>query len=317
MKVLQSYVRTLAKVLIALALVQSLVTVNATGSEEFQYDAIKTPLGRLVQFKHHRLHVHCIGSGDTTVLFEPGLGGSALEWVPIQEAISQRARACIYDRAGYAWSDPSPFPRNARYLAREARKLLQELELTESLVLVGHSYGGIIVRELAQQMGSSVAALVLIDSSHEDQFSRLEASGGKSIMPTGTNFVISPIEAPENLPNDIKRKIKAFSRMRKTYSATHAEMAEFRRSATQLKSARTTVDYPVTVVSRGLNLFTDTDSSVDRDAVWQELQNDLVSLSSDGRFVKAHTSGHHVHSDDPALIVGILDGLIDEIKKGR
>jgi len=270
MKVLLNCGRTLFFVWLALASVLA-VPVTAASGDEFQYDSIKTPPGELVQFERYRMHVHCVGEGDTTVLFEPGLGGSALEWIPIQEKVSKRA----------------------------------------------HSYGGIIVRELAQLQGVSVAAMVLLDTSHEDQFTRLESSGSKNLLPTGTNFVISPIDAPENLPEDIKRQIKAFSRMRKTYSATHAEMAQFRQSAVQLKSTRTTVDYPITVVSRGLDVFKNTDQSIDRNAVWQELQQDLVSLSTDGRFIKAHNSGHHIHSDDPALVVSILDGLIDEIEAAR
>jgi len=63
--------------------------------------------GKKILIEDFHLHVDCQGAGDTTVLFEAGLGGSSMEWIPIQEQIAQRARACTYDRAGYAWSEPS------------------------------------------------------------------------------------------------------------------------------------------------------------------------------------------------------------------
>ncbi|OED38123.1 hypothetical protein AB833_20790 [Chromatiales bacterium (ex Bugula neritina AB1)] len=286
---------------------------NAADTESFDFGFFKDRPGQLVELENHRLHADCRGKGLTTVLFEAGLGGSALEWVPIRDQIAGRTRVCIYDRAGYAWSDPSPYPRYARQLAAEASAMLHKLGLTQSLILVGHSFGGLVVRELAGLPGIQVKAMVLIDSSHEDQFKHMRVEGGKAIVPTGEHFVFSPGDAPENLPQQLRRKIKALSRMRKTYAATHAEMAKFTDSADQVASTRSVVEYPVTVVSRGLDLYPVAATGLDRNTIWQQLQSDLVSLSSDGRFVLAQNSGHHVHVDDPALIVRIIEELLDEI----
>jgi len=293
------------------------VSMQAADTEPLDFGFIKNPPGRFIALEHHRLHLDCVGEGQTTVLFEAGLGGSALEWQPIQEIIAKRTRSCVYDRAGYAWSDPSPYPRHARQLAIEAAAMLKQLSLTESLLLVGHSFGGLIVRELAAQPGINVDAMVLIDSSHEDQFERMQVEGSKAMIPAGNHFVIAPSDVPENLPEEIRRKVKAFSRMRKSYAATHAEMAKFKESAKQAKETRAKVDYPVTVISRGLDLYSDTNTDMNRNTIWQQLQRDLVSLSSDGRFIQAENSGHHVHADDPALIVKVVEGLLDEIDQNR
>ncbi len=307
----------LLKFLITVALLLQCVAMQAADNEPLDFGFIKNPPGTLVAFEHHRLHADCQGQGEITVLFEAGLGGSAMEWIPVRDKISTRTRTCIYDRAGYAWSDPSPYPRVARQLALEASAMLKKLALNKSLILVGHSFGGLVIRELAALPDISVKAMVLVDASHEDQFDRLQIAGGKAMMPTGQHFVLAASDVPDNLPVEIKRKVKALSRMRKTYSATHAEMSLFRESARQIRRIRTKVDYPVTVVSRGRDLYADTQADTNRNTIWQQLQSDLVTLSSDGRFVRADKSGHHVHVDDPALIVRIIEGLLDEIDQKK
>jgi pimeloyl-ACP methyl ester carboxylesterase len=296
--------------------------------DEFPLDFrfVKSPTGRLIQLETHRLHLDCRGDGLVTVLLESGLGGVSLEWGPVQKILAQRTRTCSYDRAGYGWSDPSPFPRDARQLAREADAMLRAADIDGPLLLVGHSFGGFVIRELYRRRKNDVIAMVLGDSSHEDQFRRMESSGGKAMMPRGRNFVISPIGVPENLPLDIRKKIATFSRMRKTYSATHSEMSWFRQSAEQVRRGRSVLEIPVTVLQRGLNPYAEADiagSSVksrvganidaaDRNDQWNNLQADLVQLSDQGRLVVAERSGHHIHSDEPELVAAIVEELLDD-----
>jgi len=267
--------------------------------------------GEKVEIDNFRLHVSCMGSGDTTVLFEAGLGGSSLEWIPIQKKISERVRACIYDRAGYAWSDPSPHASHAHSLSREADIMLKKIGADGPLLLVGHSFGGFVVRELALRRESKMIGMVLVDASHEDQLVQLEKLVGKNMMPSGTSFFVSPPNVPESLPDAIKRKIKAFSRMRKTYAALHSEMQFFRESASQVKRDRAVVAYPVAVVSRGLDLYASQELGEQKTAIWEALQKDLEALSPQSRRFIARKSGHHVHTENPDLIVRVIEEILD------
>ena len=267
--------------------------------------------GQKVSIDDFRLHIVCQGEGETTVLFEAGLGGSSMEWIPVQERVAQRTRACIYDRAGYAWSDPSPFPSHAVQLAREADLLLDRIGAMGPLLLVGHSFGGFIVRELALRREADMIGMVLVDASHEDQLSRLESLAGKNMMPRGTSFVVSPVQVPESLPEELQRKIKAFSRMRKTYAALHSEMQYFRESAMQVRRDRTLVHYPVVVISRGLDLYAADELGRRKTAIWNELQADLATLSSDSTLIVASDSGHHIHTDNPALVAKVINDILD------
>ncbi|MFK7892106.1 MAG: alpha/beta fold hydrolase [Granulosicoccus sp.] len=284
----------------------------AADDTTLNFSFTKNVPGEKVAIDQFRLHVDCQGSGSVTVLFEAGLGGNSMEWKPVQDVVAEHARACIYDRAGYAWSDPSPYPRDARTLAHEAHILLQQIGVEGPLILVGHSFGGFVVRELALIRRDDMLGMVLVDASHEDQLARLETLGGRSMMPRGTNFYVSPVEVPDSLPKELRRKIQAFGRMRKTYSALHAEMTYFRESASQVSQDREKVDYPLVVLSRGLDLYGNDDLGRRKTQIWDELQADLTAISTRSTLVRAEGSGHHVHTDDPALVASTIKTLIDQ-----
>ncbi|WP_157735666.1 alpha/beta fold hydrolase [Granulosicoccus antarcticus] len=273
--------------------------------------------GEFVNLDGFRLRVDCQGQGDVTILFEPGLGGSAFEWRPLQQMLMSRATVCVYDRAGYGWSTRSPKPRTARYLAMEADQMLTAMNIKGPLILVAHSFGGFIARMLALQRSEQLIGLVLIDTSHELQLERLEKLKGSSMMPKGASFVISPPEIPAALPVDVQEDIRRFSRTRKTYAALHAEMGGFRESAYQVRRSRVEVSCPVIVIRRGKDLHASEYKGDLKTAVWEELQQDLASLSPLGKVVVAQQSGHHVHADQPELVADVLLSLLDELPAGE
>ena len=293
------------------------MTSDIHANEELDFGFIRNPPGQLVNLGPYRLHVSCVGQGDVTVLFEAGLGGSSLEWSPIQSEIADSAIACTYDRAGYAWSDPSPYPRHATQLAREAQQMLDALKIDGPLVLVGHSFGGFVIRELARRPGIVVAGMVLVDASHEDQLVRLEGKGKVPVMPANGNFVLSAVDVPDNFPKDIRRKIRALGRMRKSYAATHGEMSSFRVSTDQVRLHRSVVDFPLIVLKRGLDPFPKDATGKKKNEIWHSLQDDLAGLSSRGVVITATKSGHHIHADEPELVISTIRSLLDDYKKNR
>ena len=282
------------------------------------------PPGRLVRVAGVRLHLDCTaapdGAGGPVVLFDAGLGGSALEWGPVRERLAGSVGTCTYDRAGYGWSDPTARPRDAAALARELGALIDAAGIERPVVLVAHSFGGFVARLLADARPDAVAALVLVDASHELQFARLEAAGGRRMLPRGRQFVISSNPAPENLPDELRRRVAAFGRMRKTYAATHGEMAAFRESADQVGRARTRrgvpFAVPVTVVRRGARLYPEDARGRAKNDGWEALQDDLAALGSPGRAVVAEGAGHHVHVDAPDVVAREVLALVRALRAG-
>jgi len=121
------------------------------------------PPGRLVTVGTHRLHIRCEGDGAPSVIFDAALGGSSLSWTLVQPAVARATRACSYDRAGFGWSDAGPLPRTAGRVADELHALLHAAAVPKPYVLVGHSYGGLVMRVYAARHPDEVAGLVLIE----------------------------------------------------------------------------------------------------------------------------------------------------------
>jgi pimeloyl-ACP methyl ester carboxylesterase len=126
--------------------------------------------GRLVDVGGFRLHLYCSGSGTPAVVMDSALAGSSISWALIQPDVSRLTRACSYDRAGFGWSDAGPMPRTAGRVADELRVLLDHGGVAPPFVLVGHSFGGLVMRIFAARYRSDVSGLVLVDPAHPEDW---------------------------------------------------------------------------------------------------------------------------------------------------
>jgi pimeloyl-ACP methyl ester carboxylesterase len=137
------------------------------------------PIGKMVDLGGHRLHINCIGKGSPTVVVENGLGDFSFDWILVQREVEKFTRICTYDRAGYAWSDPGPKPRTFAQINLELRDALAKVGEKGPFVLVGHSYGGPVIRNFAQIYPKDVAGMVQVDAAFEGM--RVGIGGGKTI----------------------------------------------------------------------------------------------------------------------------------------
>jgi len=103
------------------------------------------------------------GSGGPTVLFESGIAATNLNWFHIQEMVSRFAATASYDRAGLGWSSPCTTARTPRNIAVELHELLKGAEIKPPYILVGHSFGGLVMRRFALLYPDEVASVVLVD----------------------------------------------------------------------------------------------------------------------------------------------------------
>ena len=126
--------------------------------------------GRLIDIGGFRLHVNCSGDGSPAVIMDAALGGSSISWSLVQPAIAALTRVCSYARAGFGWSDAGPMPRTAGRVADELRALLENAEVSPPFLLVGHSFGGLVMRIFADRYRNEVAGLVLVDPAHPEDW---------------------------------------------------------------------------------------------------------------------------------------------------
>ncbi|RAL02589.1 alpha/beta fold hydrolase [Aspergillus ibericus CBS 121593] len=105
------------------------------------------------------------GSLQPAVIIEAGLGSCHSEWVVVQRLIAERARVYSYDRAGYGQSENSPLAPTAHNRVSELSQLLEVAGIRPPYVLVGHSYGGVLIREfLRVHTKEKVVGMVIVDS---------------------------------------------------------------------------------------------------------------------------------------------------------
>ncbi len=110
-----------------------------------------------------RVVVEQLDATGAAVIFANGLGVSFDYWDPVA-ALIPNLTTVRFDRPGLGGSPLSP--RSSRDLGDEVDRLLAVADATipgRRLVLVGHSYGGIIVESAARLHPERSEALVLVD----------------------------------------------------------------------------------------------------------------------------------------------------------
>lgn len=117
-----------------------------------------------------RLFVREQGSGGLTVLFEAGIAATNLNWFHIQEQVSRFTGTASYDRGGLGWSSPCRTARTPANIAAELHEMLGRAGIKPPYVLVGHSFGGLVVRRFALLYPQEVASLVLVDPMRCDEW---------------------------------------------------------------------------------------------------------------------------------------------------
>lgn len=127
--------------------------------------------GELVDVGGRSLHLHVTGERPEgpTVVMEAGLGAPSVSWAWVQPAVDDHATVVSYDRAGIGWSDSPAEDRGPAAAVEDLRAALEARGLPGPYVLVAHSMGAFVARSFAGTYPDDVAALVLVDPSHEEQ----------------------------------------------------------------------------------------------------------------------------------------------------
>lgn len=221
------------------------------------------------------------------------------------DEIAKTTRLCVYDRAGLGASDADPTKfRTSQDIAKDLHTLLANARVSGPYVLVGHSIGGFNVRVYASRYPKEVAGMVLVDSSHPDQWSKWLAA--------------LPPESPGE-PQSVKDARKFLATL-PTDPSMNPERMDIGASAAQVRASGRLGDKPLIILSHSptWRMVPDLPDDVLQrlERVSQELQVELLGLSSNSTHKIATKAGHYIQVDEPKLVIDAILRVVTE-SKGR
>lgn len=282
------------------------------------------PPGRMVDIGGHQLHIACEGAGSPTVILEAGQGAlGSLTWTAIKSQVAEFVRVCSYDRAGLLWSDPGPTPRVSTTIAAELQALLQEADESGPYVLVGHSLGGIHIRNFAELEPSEVGGFVFVDASHPDQLSRLPptATGTppalvqsvvKFLNGVGLFRFIS-VGAPVDLGDEANEIVSRFRPA--SNRGLFAEATVTAQSLASVPEDQDFGDIPIKVLTGGRRLpFVSEEVFAAALPLWIDMHRELATLSTAGSHEVVSDATHYIHVDRPDVVVDAIRQVVAEAR---
>ena len=118
---------------------------------------------KIITVGDRAVHTFEDGKGSPTVVFEAGMGDTLNTWSRVLPDVARFAHVFAYDRAGSGQSSPGSGERSYAQLAKELHQTLEAQSIAPPYVLVGHSFGAVIVRAFAAAYPKEVSGVVFID----------------------------------------------------------------------------------------------------------------------------------------------------------
>jgi pimeloyl-ACP methyl ester carboxylesterase len=263
------------------------------------------------------LHAEVAGTGAPTVVFEAGMGGSRHMWGAVVPAVAERTRTLVYDRSGLGRSPADEAPRD---LARLASDLVDVLDTVDGpVVLVGHSWGGPIVRVAAAERPDRVVGLVLVDPTDEgcaaitSEKNERRSRSATWMMPLMGRLGLIRIyvrRLARQLPEPAASGLRAEDGTR---TAIRTQMAEAVGSLADLRRLEADPpvlpDVPLTVISGAQGGRLEGGQRPELVAAHRA----RADAAAQGRHVEAPRSGHMVPFTEPDLVVAEVLRLIDPV----
>jgi pimeloyl-ACP methyl ester carboxylesterase len=319
-------------------LIAAVVLVLLTGGFIYQRSAsrkdsiIYPPPGKLVKTSRGDVHLLCQGQGDVTVVLEAAQGDSSLDWMSVQAEVAKFTQVCAYDRPGYGWSSPVREMLTSDKIAENLHQALKSGDIQGPYIFVGHSIGGVYARAFAQRYSENVAGLVFVDSAHENQRFRLPPSTRRQLSIVKALALVFRALAPfgipralkladriqgENYPDDVRPAAMARMYQSHFFTAMYNEIKAVELDTDQANPPADLGDMPLIVLTQGgPNPGISEDAYKQLKKSWNELQQELTQLSTNGQHIVAHESGHYIHHDQPELVIDAIRQVVEEIQIG-
>ncbi|MBE7123702.1 alpha/beta fold hydrolase [Bacillus cereus] len=213
------------------------------------------------------------------IIMEAGYGDYSKSCDHIAEGLAEYGTVLTYDRAGLGKSGKSSKRRISSEMVKELRDCLKQLQLKPPYIFVGHSFGGINVRLFTTFYPEDTMGVVLVDSTPENY---------------KEDFL--PIMSPEFHEAYYKQFVYECPCEEFMYSLGEAD-----------KHCKSMRSIPLVVLAAGKKTF----YSKEAQMKWLQLQEELLRLSINNKFIIAENSGHYIQKDEPHYVIDAVKWIID------
>ncbi|MFC4308796.1 alpha/beta fold hydrolase [Steroidobacter flavus] len=250
------------------------------------------------------IRYYCQGAGRPTVIIEQG-GGISLEavfswkqpvgWAALAPKIASQTRVCVYDRVGLGRSSKAERSRTSFDVATDLHALLGREKIAPPYVFAGQSLGGMNALAFANRYRDEVVGLVLIDSSHPQQLQRINAA--------------LPPRQPEE-----SALMRGF-RDGPDRTAMGGEWFDFAKNGEQFMDNMSIGSLPLIVLTATPQEPSDKNPlprewQIAIEQVHQQLQRELVTVSTESKHIVATKAGHNIQLDEPQLVLDAITSLV-------
>ncbi len=269
-----------------------------------------------------KMYLKCSGRGSPIVVLVGGLRASADDWSisnkskpTVFSEVGKFTRVCACDRPGTpvgekpSRSDPVPQPSTAKDAVADLHALLSASGKAGPYVLVGHSYGGLIVRLYASTYPKDVSGLVLIDALSE----------GLQDAETPQQWAIQR----KLIQNDDPENLALYPAL---------ERIDVDRSCYQIRAAPALHPMPIVVLSADrpwgpqfpsmiaagkLPADIPPDFGYVTDAAQKKAQERLAKLVPNEKHITNTNSGHEIHKEQPKLVIDAIREVVEAVRSGK
>lgn len=252
---------------------------------------------QLIDVGGYHLDVIRAGNGTPPVVFVGGLGDALDEWTKLIASIAQFSTVVSYSRGGLGRSEPGPSRHTAKDAVVELHALMDKLQLRPPYILVGGSYGGILVRLFTSIYPNEVAGLVFVDASHEEQVKRYGQLDPK-------------------YPEQFRVVFEEKARADKGAEADEDRESMRIQAAGAVEGMKPLPDIPIAVLTSmqipaSAQYVNQTARGYE---AWRTMHDEWFRRSSNGMHIVTSRSGHHIQDDEPQLVIEAIRFVVDRVR---
>jgi pimeloyl-ACP methyl ester carboxylesterase len=198
----------------------------------------------------------------------------------------------LYDRAGLGQSEPAPLPRPLSAFTTDLHNILHDFGAQPPYVLVGGSFGGMLVLHYASLYPAEVMGVLLLDSTHPEHNQR-----ALSVLPPE-----EPGE-PASL-SEFRAKLTQLDRI--PPESNDWEGLDVPASIGEARELWNLGDIPLIVLTAGQDEW---EAGFPKDVaglyeqVWLDLQKEMAALSTTSKHRIVEDSDHCIHDQRPDIVL--------------